>query len=81
MHSMERLRAPAQTYTCARGSQQPGEAIIFTPFSPHHGDCRARVLIQRQNTVGDLVMVNAIMIQLYHPLNFMAMFYREIKRR
>ena len=31
-------------------------------------------------TIGDFVLINAMMIQLYQPLNFMGMVYREIKQ-
>jgi ABC-type transport system involved in Fe-S cluster assembly fused permease/ATPase subunit len=57
-----------------------GQAVVFTI-----GLVAAMVLcaygIERgTNTVGDFVMINAMMIQLYTPLNFMGMVYREIKQ-
>jgi ATP-binding cassette, subfamily B, heavy metal transporter len=57
-----------------------GQAVIFTM-----GLAAAMVLcaygIERgTNTVGDFVMINAMMIQLYTPLNLMGMVYREIKQ-
>jgi ATP-binding cassette, subfamily B, heavy metal transporter len=57
-----------------------GQAIIFTL-----GLAAAMVLcaygVERHtNTVGDFVMINAMMIQLYTPLNFMGLVYREIKQ-
>ena len=33
-----------------------------------------------QKTVDDLVLVNLMMLQLYQPLNFMGMVYRDIKQ-
>ena len=33
-----------------------------------------------RNTIGDFVLINAMMMQLYQPLNFMGMVYREIKQ-
>lgn len=57
-----------------------GQATIFTC-----GLAVAMVLcaIEIRNgtkTVGDFVLINAMMIQLYQPLNFMGMVYREIKQ-
>ena len=33
-----------------------------------------------RNDVGDFVLLNAMMLQLYQPLNFMGMVYRDIKQ-
>jgi ABC-type transport system involved in Fe-S cluster assembly fused permease/ATPase subunit len=57
-----------------------GQAVIFTI-----GLAAAMVMCAFEikagtKTVGDFVMVNAMMIQLYQPLNFMGMVYREIKQ-
>jgi ATP-binding cassette subfamily B protein len=37
-------------------------------------------VVNRTMTIGDLVLVNAFMIQLYIPLNFLGVLYREIKQ-
>src|SRR6202007_485399 len=57
-----------------------GQAVVFTV-----GLGGAMVLCADQiksgaHTVGAFVMINAMMIQLYQPLSFMGMLYREIKQ-
>ena len=37
-------------------------------------------VVEGHMTLGDLVLVNALMIQLYVPLNFLGVIYREIKQ-
>ena len=57
-----------------------GQAVIFT-FGLTATMLMCAVGIRNgTNTVGDFVMINAMMIQLYQPLNFMGMVYREIKQ-
>lgn len=78
--SMERYeRASVKTYT-SLAVLNTGQAIIFTlGLSATMMMCAIGVR-NGTNTVGDFVMVNAMMIQLYQPLNFMGMVYREIKQ-
>src|SRR3984885_2956843 len=78
--SMERYeRASVKAYT-SLAVLNAGQAVIFTAgLTATMAMCAVGVRSGR-NTVGDFVMVNAMMIQLYQPLNFMGMVYREIKQ-
>jgi ABC-type transport system involved in Fe-S cluster assembly fused permease/ATPase subunit len=78
--SMERYeRASVKTYT-SLALLNTGQAIIFTAGLTATMLMCALGVRSGKNTVGDFVMINAMMIQLYQPLNFMGMVYREIKQ-
>jgi ABC-type transport system involved in Fe-S cluster assembly fused permease/ATPase subunit len=78
--SMERYeRASVKTYT-SLAVLNTGQAIIFTAGLTAIMLMCAIGVRNGTNTVGDFVLVNAMMIQLYQPLNFMGMVYREIKQ-
>jgi ATP-binding cassette, subfamily B, heavy metal transporter len=78
--SMERYeRASVKTYT-SLAVLNTGQAVIFTAGLTATMLMCAIGVRSGQNTVGDFVMINAMMIQLYQPLNFMGMVYREIKQ-
>ena len=57
-----------------------GQATIFTVGLAAVMVLCAYGIRQGTHTVGDFIMINAMMIQLYQPLNFMGMVYREIKQ-
>src|SRR5262249_54366155 len=57
-----------------------GQATIFTIGLATVMVMCAYGIKDGSKTVGDFVMINAMMIQLYQPLNFMGMVYREIKQ-
>ena len=78
--SMERYeRNSVKTYT-SLAVLNTGQAVIFTAGLTATMLMCAIGVRNGTNTVGDFVMVNAMMIQLYQPLNFMGMVYREIKQ-
>ena len=63
-----RVRASARTVRCCLGGL--AAVMVMCAFEIQAGT----------KTVGDFVLINAMMIQLYQPLNFMGMVYREIKQ-
>jgi ATP-binding cassette subfamily B protein len=72
-------RASVSTYT-SLALLNTGQAVIFT-FGLTATMLMCAIGVRNgTNTVGDFVMINAMMIQLYQPLNFMGMVYREIKQ-
>jgi len=79
-NSMARYeKAAIKTYT-SLAVLNSGQAVIFTIGMTLAMWLAARGVVAGTHTVGDFVMINAMMIQLYMPLNFMGMVYREIKQ-
>ena len=78
--SMERYeRNSVKTYT-SLAVLNTGQAVIFTAGLTATMLMCISGIRNGTHTVGDFVLVNAMMIQLYQPLNFMGMVYREIKQ-
>src|SRR5436190_9314415 len=77
-HSMERYeRNSVKTYT-SLAVLNTGQAVIFTVGLTATMLMCALGVRNGTNTVGDFVMVNAMMIQLYQPMNYMGMVFSEI---
>ena len=57
-----------------------GQAAIFTVGLTAVMIMSVAGIREGRNTIGDFVLINAMMIQLYQPLNFMGMFYREVRQ-
>jgi ATP-binding cassette, subfamily B, heavy metal transporter len=73
------VQAAIRTYT-SLGVLNTGQAVIFTVGTVICMLLAARDVMQGTLTIGGFVMINAILMQLYLPLNFMGMVYREIKQ-
>src|SRR5258707_2786640 len=76
--SMERYeKASVQAYV-SLAVLNAGQAAIFTVGLTATMALCVSGIRDGTHTIGDFVMINAMMIQLYQPLNFMGMVYREI---
>jgi ABC-type transport system involved in Fe-S cluster assembly fused permease/ATPase subunit len=72
-------RAKVKTYT-SLAVLNAGQAVIFTIGMTICMVMSAMDILNGDKTVGHFIMVNALLVQLYIPLNFMGMVYREIKQ-
>jgi ATP-binding cassette subfamily B protein len=78
--AMERYEdASVKAYT-SLAVLNAGQAVFFTIGLTAAMVMCALEIRAGTKTVGDFVLINAMMIQLYQPLNFMGMVYREIKQ-
>lgn len=78
--SMQRYeRATIKTYN-SLAVLNSGQALIFTIGMGVAMLLAARGVASGKMTLGDFVLINAVFIQLYMPLNFMGMIYRELKQ-
>jgi ABC-type transport system involved in Fe-S cluster assembly fused permease/ATPase subunit len=72
-------RMSVKTYT-SLAWLNAGQAVIFTCGLTAAMAMSIAGIKSGANTVGDFVLINAMMIQLYQPLNFMGVVYREIRQ-
>lgn len=78
--SMARYEAASVRTFYSLGWLNLGQSVIFTIGLTICMVLAARGALEQSLTIGDFVMINALLIQLYMPLNFMGMVYREIKQ-
>jgi ATP-binding cassette, subfamily B, heavy metal transporter len=77
LEKLRRARLKSQTTLSMLNTGQQliiAAALVAMLWRATHG------VVDGRMTLGDLVMVNAFMIQLYIPLNFLGVIYREIKQ-
>jgi len=72
-------RASVKTYV-SLAVLNAGQAVIFTVGMVIVLAMCVEGVRSRRNDIGDFVLLNAMMLQLYQPLNFMGTVYRDIKQ-
>jgi ATP-binding cassette, subfamily B, heavy metal transporter len=78
--SLERLRRAALKSQTTLSLLNTGQQLIIAVALIAMLWRATQGVVEGKLTLGDLVMVNAFMIQLYIPLNFLGVMYREIKQ-
>ncbi|HYN58567.1 MAG TPA: ABC transporter ATP-binding protein/permease, partial [Rubrivivax sp.] len=78
--SLERLRRVALKSQTTLSLLNTGQQLIIATALVAMLWRATQGVVDGRLTLGDLVMINAFMIQLYIPLNFLGVLYREIKQ-
>ena len=78
--SLQRYEAAAVKSEASLGLLNIGQSLIIAAAVSMLMILAAEGVVSKALTLGDLVLVNALLIQLYIPLNFLGMVYREIKQ-
>jgi ATP-binding cassette, subfamily B, heavy metal transporter len=78
--SLRRYESAATTSEASLGLLNIGQSLVIAVAVTALMFLAAEGVAARGLTLGDLVLVNGLLIQLYIPLNFLGMVYREIKQ-
>jgi ATP-binding cassette subfamily B protein len=78
--SLERLRKARLKAQTSLSLLNTGQQLIIAAALVGMLWRATQGVVDGRMTLGDLVMINAFMIQLYIPLNFLGVLYREIKQ-
>ena len=78
--SLRRYESAAVKSEASLGLLNIGQSLIIAVAVTLLMTLAAQGVVDKSLTLGDLMMVNALLIQLYIPLNHLGMVYREIKQ-
>ena len=78
--ALQKYEAAAVTNEASLGLLNIGQSCIIAIALTFLMILAAEGVVAKTLSLGDLVLINALLIQLYIPLNFLGMVYREIKQ-